>query len=234
MILVLFLIILQQILFYMKTSLDILTDFDSFSEETTALSAFHFFEKTHFSHFAVTKNNILIGMLPKKEILLLKGEQTKIGDLIYLLQEFKIKETVCFLDLLTAFSTNNTNILPVVNNEKYIGYTTLQEVMHQSDDFHFLESNAFTLVVEKTMQDCSFSEVSQIVEGSSGEILGLLLRSLTKGQAIIEVKIRAVNSNEIMQTFRRYDYHIISQHQEDYYIENLEENSEYLEKYLSI
>ena len=40
--------------------------------------------------------------------------------------------------------------------------------------------------------------------------------------------------NEIIQTFRRYNYEIISEHQEDAYIENLKERSDYLDKYLNI
>jgi hypothetical protein len=34
--------------------------------------------------------------------------------------------------------------------------------------------------------------------------------------------------NEIIQTFRRYNYEIISEHQEDNYINNLKERSDYL------
>ena len=40
--------------------------------------------------------------------------------------------------------------------------------------------------------------------------------------------------NEIVQTFRRYNYDIISKHEEDNYLSALKERSEYLEKYLSI
>jgi hypothetical protein len=37
--------------------------------------------------------------------------------------------------------------------------------------------------------------------------------------------------NEIIQTFRRYNYEIISEHQS---INNLKERSDYLDKYLNI
>jgi serine phosphatase RsbU (regulator of sigma subunit) len=40
--------------------------------------------------------------------------------------------------------------------------------------------------------------------------------------------------NEIIQTFRRYNYEIISDHQEDSYLLNLKERSDYLDKYLNI
>ncbi len=40
--------------------------------------------------------------------------------------------------------------------------------------------------------------------------------------------------NEIIQSFRRYDYEIISEHFEDNYINTLKERSDYLDKYLNI
>jgi hypothetical protein len=40
--------------------------------------------------------------------------------------------------------------------------------------------------------------------------------------------------NDIIQTFRRYNYEILSEHHEDLYINNLKERSDYLDKYLNI
>jgi hypothetical protein len=50
----------------------------------------------------------------------------------------------------------------------------------------------------------------------------------------ITLKITLGAMNEIIQTFRRYNYEIISEHQEDNYINNLKERSDYLDKYLNI
>jgi hypothetical protein len=50
----------------------------------------------------------------------------------------------------------------------------------------------------------------------------------------VTLKITLGAMNEIIQTFRRYDYEIISEHQEDSYISNLKERSDYLDKYLNI
>jgi hypothetical protein len=52
--------------------------------------------------------------------------------------------------------------------------------------------------------------------------------------AEITLKITLGAMNEIIQTFRRYNYEIISEHQEDNYINNLKERSDYLDKYLNI
>ena len=40
--------------------------------------------------------------------------------------------------------------------------------------------------------------------------------------------------NDIIQSFRRYNYEIVSEHYEDIYINTLKERSDYLDKYLNI
>jgi hypothetical protein len=48
------------------------------------------------------------------------------------------------------------------------------------------------------------------------------------------MKISLGAINEIIQSFRRYNYEIISEHQEDNYINSLKERSDYLDKYLNM
>jgi len=50
----------------------------------------------------------------------------------------------------------------------------------------------------------------------------------------ITVKTTLGGMNDIIQTFRRYNYEIVSEHNEDNYLNNLKERSEYLDKYLNI
>ena len=40
--------------------------------------------------------------------------------------------------------------------------------------------------------------------------------------------------NEIIQTFRRYNYTVISEHKDDFYLQDLKERSDYLQKYLNM
>jgi hypothetical protein len=51
-------------------------------------------------------------------------------------------------------------------------------------------------------------------------------------QATLKIGLGSVN--ELIQSFRRYEYEIISDHDEDNYWNNLKERSDYLDKYLNI
>ncbi|MFY7739856.1 MAG: acetoin utilization protein acuB, partial [Flavobacterium sp.] len=50
----------------------------------------------------------------------------------------------------------------------------------------------------------------------------------------ITIKIALGSMNDIIQTFRRYNYEIVSEHHEDNYLNSLRERSDYLDKYLNI
>ena len=43
-----------------------------------------------------------------------------------------------------------------------------------------------------------------------------------------------VGLSDIIQTFRQYNYEIVSEHQEDIYLNQLKDRSDYLDKYLNI
>jgi hypothetical protein len=71
------------------------------------------------------------------------------------------------------------------------------------------------------------------VESNNGKIWGLFISDLTVDTAQVMIKINIGPINEIIQTFRRYAYDIISEHHEDNYIKNLQERADYLDKYLN-
>jgi hypothetical protein len=90
------------------------------------------------------------------------------------------------------------------------------------------------IIVEKNINDYSMSQISQIVESNNGKLLGMFVSSAEADKIQITVKIALGSLNDIIQTFRRYNYEIISEHQEDNYLNALKERSDYLDKYLNI
>jgi chemotaxis receptor (MCP) glutamine deamidase CheD len=89
-------------------------------------------------------------------------------------------------------------------------------------------------VVEKHLKDYSFSEIAQIVEGNNTRLLGAFITTIENETAQITLKIGDANINEVLQTFRRYHYSIISGSTEDKFLEELRQRSDYLDKYLNV
>jgi hypothetical protein len=140
-----------------------------------------------------------------------------------------------WLDVLEVFAKNHTNILPILDeNNAYIGYYEMEDIMKFFQETPFLKEPGAIIIVQKGLLDYSMSEVMQIVESNNGKVLGSFVSEADLENVQITVKIGLGAINEIIQTYRRYGYEIISEHQEDTYINSLKERSDYLDKYLNI
>jgi len=90
------------------------------------------------------------------------------------------------------------------------------------------------IVIEKNKKDFSVSEVSQIVESNNATILALYISNQTSDAIQVTLKINSEDINEVIQTFRRYNYNLISEHKDDFYLQDLKDRSDYLQKYLDM
>ena len=125
--------------------------------------------------------------------------------------------------------------MPVLNEHNtYLGYYELKDIIGLFSDTPFFAEPGSIIIVEKGIQDYSFSEISQIVESNNGKLLGAFVSKSNNDIIQVTLKIGNIGLNNIIQTFRRYSYNIISGHEEDSYIESLKERSDYLNKYLNM
>lgn len=193
------------------------------------------FNELTCSHIPVEQNGTYIGSIAENDIRCFEEENT-LKEYQYALMPFYIRPENPLLEILKTFANNDTNLLPVLRKEdnKYMGYVELNDIMTILDKTPFFGEEGNIIVVEKKQNDFSFSEISQIVESNEGKLFGAYLNKLTENKAQITIKINNSSLNEILQTFRRYDYEVISEHQEDRFLRDLEERSAYLNKYLNI
>lgn len=187
-----------------------------------------------YSHFPVLEDSVFIGSIGKDEAEMLNENQL-IAATKYSLHRFFVRENANWFDVFEEFAKNNSNVLPILNQENaYVGYYELDDVLHFLNETTFIKDDGGIIFIEKATDDYSFSQVCQIVESNNAKILGLFVAESNLESTKLILKISHINFNEIIQTFRRYNYLILSEHQEDSYLENLKERSDYLTKYLNI
>lgn len=156
-------------------------------------------------------------------------------DYSYAIEGFFVKEDTVWLNVLEAFAQNSSNIMPVLaNDNRYLGYYELNDVINLFNETPFFAENGGILIVEKGLNDYSFSEISQIVESNNGKLLGVFISKIENDLVQLTLKVNGIDLNEILQGFRRYSYNIISGHDDDAFNETLKERSDYLKKYLDI
>ena len=187
-----------------------------------------------YSHFPVTENDTYIGCVSKENTELVNSNSV-INETRFYFERFFVRSTTIWLDVLEIFAKNESNLVPVLDEKNnYLGYYELEDVIRFFYETPFLKEEGAILVVEKETEQFSMSQVAQIIESNNAKILGFFISNVVEEKVEITVKINQSGLNDIIQTFRRYEYEIISEHQDDSYLNSLKERSDYLDKYLNI
>ena len=219
----------------MQLSEYIINDVKPLNINSKASELQHLFNQLTFSHIPV-KNDTgqYLGCFSETDACCFDGNKP-LNEYLYALEVFFVKDTTLWLDVLEEFAVNSNNIMPVLDTENhYLGYYELNDIVSLFSESPFFSESGGILVIEKGINDYSFSEISQIVESNDGKLLGAFISKMDGDLVKVTLKIANGSLNEVIQTFRRYSYNIVSGHEDDSYIESLKERSKYLDKYLNM
>jgi hypothetical protein len=187
-----------------------------------------------FSHIAIVEGDRFLGVFNENDLKNFEVDK-KIEDYRYNLESFFVKKDASWLDVLEIFARNEANLLPVLGNEEEVlGYYDITDVVSVFINTPFFTEPGGILVVAKGAKDYSFSEIAQIVESNNSKLIGGFISEIRNELVQITLKISSSNLNEVMQTFRRYNYNILFGNIDDQFIEDLKQRSDYLDKYLNV
>lgn len=192
------------------------------------------FNQLTYSHIPIVSNNEYQGSISETDAHCFDANKD-LQSIAHTAEGFFVRAHTNWLDILEHFASYNSNIMPVLNSDNtYIGYYELNDIIQLFHDTPFLSEPGAILVVSKGTQDFSFSEIAQIVESNNAKLLGVFISKMDSDLSEITLKISNAGLNDILQSFRRYSYEIVSGHEQDSYLESLKERSKYLDKYLNI
>ena len=218
----------------MNTQNYIINDILPFKNSTQISTIWEQFKQLRYSHLPVVNDGLFAGCLSEADVHSF-DKNKKVIDYEFALEEFYVRKNTNWLDILEAFAIHNSNIMPVIDkNKKYIGYYELNDIISLFNHTPFLNEAGGIIVVEKGVRDYSFSEICQIVESNDSKVLGLFISKIEKDLVEVTIKIGHSGMSAVAHTFRRYNYNVVSSHEEDTFIEDLKDRSNYLDKYLNI
>ncbi len=218
----------------MNIQTHILTNIQVFEVGESLEKVIRFFKDHTYSHIAVAEKGLYLGVLNENDLETFE-EGKKIEDYRYNLETFFVRKDTNWLDVLEMFARNEANLLPVLGeNEDVLGYYNLTDVVSVFIDTPFFTEPGGIIIVEKGIRDYSFSEIAQIVESNNTRFIGGFITDIYNDVVQVTIKIGASNLNEIQQTFRRYNYNIVFGTDDDQFLEDLKQRSDYLEKYLNV
>jgi len=192
------------------------------------------FNQLTYSHIPIQKNEVYIGCISETDAHCFDSDKS-LSDFLYTLEGFFVRKSTLWLDVLEAFAQKDTNIMPVLgDNNEYLGYYELNDIISMFNQTPFFSEPGGILIVEKGYDDYAFSEICQIVESNNGKLLGAFISKAESDMVQITLKVGNSGLNDIIQSFRRYSYNIISGHEDDTFVQSLKERSDYLNKYLNL
>lgn len=219
----------------MQTSDYIAKDVKPLTLNSTIKDAQNLFNRLTFTHIPIVENDIYLGCISEADVGTLDKTDRTIESVRYLFNIFFANENTNWFELLKGFACNETSIIPAINaDKKYVGYFELSDILNVFNHTPFLNEPGAILVVSKPVRDYSFSEIAQIIESNKGKLLGAFVSQIEDEIAEITIKLNDSDLNNIIQSFRRYEYTILTGIHEDEYLKSLKERSEYLQKYLNI
>lgn len=213
----------------------ITTDYKAINLNDSIADVAVFFKDLPFTHFPVVDRGDFMGMLAESDLIYVTDTYKKIADIQHLLKFYQTSIPESCVDLISLFAQHDTAVLPITDNEnKYQGYFELGEIIHFFYTSPFFKVNSTTLLIEKDQDRFSMSEIAQIVESNNITLLGMFVSDFKKNKAQITLRLDTEQVNEVIQSLRRYNYHVITQNKDDLHLEELKNRSDYLHKYLSI
>ncbi|MGB6154055.1 MAG: CBS domain-containing protein [Pricia sp.] len=212
----------------------IISNIPVFKIDDSVSEVVQFFKDNTYSHVAVTENDSYLGVLDENDLEQLISDQ-KIEHYRYDLATFFVRKATSWLDVLETFARNGANLVPVLDEAGRLeGYYDLTDVINIFIDTPFFTEPGGIIVLAKGIKDYSFSEIAQIVESNNTKLIGGFITDSKNDVIQITIKVASANLNEIIQTFRRYNYNILFGNNDDQFLEDLKERSNYLEKYLNV
>ncbi|MFH6602310.1 CBS domain-containing protein [Maribacter algicola] len=205
-----------------------------FSMEDSMNDIIRFFKDSTFSHATVVEKDRFLGVLSGNDVQNFRKEE-KIADYRYTLESFFVDKDTNWLDVLETFARNEANLVPVLDDqESVLGHYDLTDVVSVFIDTPFFTEPGGIIVVAKGIKDYSFSEIAQIIESNNAKLIGGFITDMRNDVIQVTVKINSTNLNEILQTFRRYNYNVLFGNTDDQFLEDLKQRSDYLDKYLNV
>ena len=212
----------------------IVSDIPVFEIEDILNEVIPVFQDNTYSHLAILENGTYLGVMGENDLERFE-EDKKVGDYRYDLDTFFVRKDTSWLDVLETFARNEANLVPVIDEEgRMEGYYDLSDVVRVFIDTPFFTEPGGIIVLATGIKDYSFSEIAQIVESNNTKLIGGFITDSKNDVIQITIKVASVNLNEIIQTFRRYNYNILFGNNDDQFLEDLKERSNYLDKYLNV
>ncbi|HIA06499.1 MAG TPA: CBS domain-containing protein [Flavobacteriales bacterium] len=183
----------------------------------------------------IVKNLEYVGLISEADVLDLNQPDEP-------LEKHKLSLTLPYVtkyqhmfDVIKVMSSLDLSLLPVLDEDRYLGIIPLQHLFRCFSKMSAIEENGGLIILELNINDYSLAEIGQIVESNDSKVLSSYVTSHADSTKLeLTIKINKTNIANIIQTFNRYGYTVKASYQDSDYSDDMKERLDYLMNYLKI
>lgn len=172
------------------------------------------FLDTCVSHFAVIKDNLLVGIIPAEIALQHSHTDKKVEDLKDDFIHALAYEEQPAMQVFEIMNKHQLSSLPILNSSNhYFGTITSDTLQHAIGDIFAFRQSGGIIVLNVGSKDYSLSEISRIVESNNSKILVCFVNANEAAATLqVTLKVDSFDIEHIVATFHRFGYHTLFQY----------------------
>ena len=162
------------------------------------------------THLPVVVNKIFLGLISEEDLLDAEDDKLPIEILQNYFLKAAVQNNVHFLNAINHSIQFDTTIIPIVQQDEFIGVITSPDLLKTLGNFAGANEIGGLIVLEMERFQFAISEISRIVESNDCTILHLNT-TVAEHTGLLTVTLH-LNKREIaaiLAAFERYDYTII-------------------------
>jgi len=202
---------------------------------STVVNAKTVLMEKQLSNIVVVEENKFIGIITKDD-LMKADDNSVLNEIKHLLKPVFLRENFTLFDWLKITLTFDISVFPIVAEDEktLVSLIDTKHILKKFEQTGLNVEGSIVLILKKTSIAFSYSEVFQIAEANNAKIFGSYINTSDEEETEIVLNLYHMGLNELLQSYRRYEYDIISYHLEDLHQETIKANSEYFSKYLTV
>lgn len=204
--------------------------------EDTVAKALQLVSDFRVTHLPVVDEEKYLGLISEEDLLDAGSNKTTIELLQHDFLPASIFENEHFLKAVNVSNQFQTNVVPVINEEKeFVGTITGQNLLRTLGNFTGAQEQGGMIVLEMEQNQFTLSEISRIVESNEATVqhLNTSIQPET-GMLTVTIHINKKELSAIIAAFERYEYDVIYYFGEEKFENEIHSNYRHLMNYLDI
>ena len=186
-------------------------------------------------HLPVIDDLQFVGLVSEDDILDINRPDEPFKDYHFSYQRPYVPSSAHIYEVVKLAVELHLSLIPVVQNEKYIGTITLESLIQNIAKVTGANDPGGIIKLEIEENNYSLSEIARIVESNDANILSTYVLGNSESKNIqVTLKVSISDLSHILATFERFNYTVIATFQESEYFEHLKERYDSFMKYLNI